>query len=165
MTPQLKYFRVTDGCTDSYAGIITEQSYLQAYIAPMLLRWEKALWLEVLSWGRQKWSHSLSPHRLLHWDYTSDPDFQEDTVVEGHWCYIGCSSMWFCDTRKDCIVIRLLGAISACWMVWNIWAGSWGRFEWAFRHSVWSNDLGKGGGGFWRQKACSQMVSWRAGAP
>lgn len=165
MTPELKDFRVTDKHTDSSFRIITGQSYLQACIAPMLLRWEKALWLDVSSWGGQKGSHSLSQHMLLHWDYSSDPSFKEDTVVEGHWCYIRCTSMWFCDTRKHCMLIRLLDAISASWMVWIIWTGSWGRFEGRFGHSVWNNDLRKGGEGFWRQNACGQMVSWRPGAP
>lgn len=65
-------------------------------IALLLLRWRKALWIEFLPNGGHKWSHSLIPHVLLHWDSSSDPNFLKNTVRE-HMLYKACIhvGLWY----------------------------------------------------------------------
>lgn len=46
------------------------------------------------------------------------------------------------------MVIKLLDAIPAGWMMWKIWASFWRRLERFSRHSVWSKCLKKGGDSF-----------------
>lgn len=114
MTPELKDFRVKYRCTDNLFSIIAQQTYLQA--DPKLLRWRKALWVAVLSGGETEMISYLEA------TFAFAVSFREDTVVEDHWCSIRHTSMWFCDTKKNCMMIRLLDAIPACWLMWKIWA-------------------------------------------